>query len=117
MSYRIQKINSLIRQEISDLLQLHIKDPRLGSFIAITEVDTASDLKHARIFVSFLGSDEERDEALKALTGASGFIRRELAQRIRIRTIPELSFHWDNSIEQGDRILRLIDQVNSDTEG
>jgi ribosome-binding factor A len=116
MSYRIPKINSLIRQEISDLLKLEMKDPRLNEFVAITEVDTTPDLKHARIYISFMGTDEEKEGALEALTGASGYIRHELSKTIRIRHIPELSFHWDNSIERGAHILRLIEQVAPEPE-
>jgi len=115
MSYRIPKLNSLIREEISELIQHGIKDPRLGDFITVTEVETSVDLKHARVFVSSLGTEEEKEKTLKGLTSASGFIRRELAKKIRIRHIPELSFHWDNSIERGDYISRLIDRVNSES--
>ena len=116
MSHRLQRLNSLIRQEISELLQLHVKDPRLGNFIAITEVDTTPDLKYAKVFVSFLGDEEKQKATLDALAKASGFFRRELAGSIKIRRIPELSFHWDSSIERGDRLSRLIDQVSSEPE-
>jgi len=115
MSHRIQRLNSLIRQEISELL-LHVKDPRLGNFIAITEVDTTPDLKHAKVFISFLGDEEKRQTTLDALTKASGFFRRELGGSIKIRRIPELSFHWDDSIERGDRLARLLDRVSSEHE-
>jgi len=111
MSHRIERVNQLIRQEISELLQRELKDPRLGSFVAVTEVDTSLDLRHAKVYISFLSNEEQRKDALAALTGASSFIRKELARKLRIRRIPELSFHWDTSIEQGDRISRLIDQV------
>ncbi len=111
MSHRIERVNQLIRQEISELLQRGLKDPRLGTFVAITEVDTTPDLRYARVYVSFIGSEEEKQNALNALTGASRFIRKELAGKLRLRRIPELSFHWDTSIEQGDRISQLIDRV------
>lgn len=111
MSHRIERVNQLIRQEISQLLQRELKDPRLGTFVAVTEVDTSPDLRYAKVYISFISSQEERQNALNALSGASHFIRKELAKNLRLRRIPELSFHWDNSIEQGDRISRLIDQV------
>ncbi|MBA7648261.1 Ribosome-binding factor A [subsurface metagenome] len=114
MAHRIQRINNLIRQEISELLQRQVKDPRLGNFIAVTEVSTATDLKHAKVFVSFIGSNEEKQTALSALAGASGFFRKELAKHLRLRHVPELSFHWDDSIERGDHLLRLIDQVSAE---
>ena len=111
MTHRIQRVNQLIRQEISELLQRQAKDPRLGTFIAVTEVFTTADLKHAEVFISFIGSQEEKGETMTALAGASGFFRRELAKHLRLRRVPELSFHWDDSIERGEHLLRLIDQV------
>ena len=113
MAHRIERINNLIRQEISELLKRQVKDPRLGTFIAVTAVDTSPDLKHARVFVSGFSNQEEKKEALSALTTASGFFRKELMKNLRLRRIPELIFHWDDSIERGDRLLRLIDQVSS----
>jgi ribosome-binding factor A len=114
MAHRIERINNLIRREISELLQRQVKDPRLGTFVAVTEVATSPDLKYAKVFVSYISSQEEKQEILEALTAASGFLRKELNKNLRLRHIPELSFHWDDSIERGDRLLRLIDQVNSE---
>lgn len=115
MSYRLEKINHLIRNEISDLLQRHVKDPRLGNFIAITEVRTSMDLKYARVFVSFLGSDEERKQAMAALDHAKGFFRHELGENLHMRCTPEISFQWDDSIERGSRLLSLMDQVDKES--
>jgi len=114
MAHRIERINNLIRREISELLQRQVKDPRLGTFIAVTEVSTSPDLKHAKVFVSYISSQEKKQEILGALTTAAGFLRKELTKNLRLRRIPELSFHWDDSIERGDRLMRLIDQVNSE---
>ncbi len=111
MAHRIERVNSLIRQEISELLQHQVKDPRLGNFIAVTEVATSADLKYAKVFVSRIGNEEEKQEVLSALASASGFFRRELANRLKLRYIPALSFHWDDSIERGDHLSRLIDGV------
>ena len=116
MAHRIPRINHLIRQEISVLLQRQVKDPRLGTFVAVTEVSTSPDLKHAKVFISFIGSEEEKQKTLNVLAAASGFFRRELAKHLRLRRIPELSFHWDDSIERGDHLMRLIDQVTSQEE-
>ena len=115
MTRRILRVNNLIRHEISDLLQRQVKDPRLGNFVAVTEVSISPDMKHARIFVSHMGSEEEKQETLSVLASASGFLRRELAKRLRLRHIPELSFQWDDSIERGARLLELIDQVAADS--
>jgi ribosome-binding factor A len=114
VSHRIEQVNKLLRRELSDLLQRQVKDPRLDTFVAVTEVDTSTDLRHAKVFVSHLGSEAEKEEILKVLGAASGFLRKELAQNLKMRRIPELSFCWDNSLERGDRVLRLIDQVTKD---
>jgi ribosome-binding factor A len=114
MTRRIRQVNTLIRHEISELLQRQVKDPRLGTFVAITEVSTSPDLRHAKIFVSGICSEAEKAETISALTSASGFIRRELAGRLRLRRIPELIFEWDNSIERGAHIQELIDRVITD---
>ena len=114
MGYRIEKINHLILREISDLLRCEVKDPRLGTFIAITEVVTSPDYRHARVLVSSINGVGEKDEILKALSTASGFLRNELAKRLKLRYIPHLYFEWDSSIEQGAHILELIEKVNSD---
>ncbi len=116
MARRIERVNSLIRQEISDLIQHQAKDPRLSGLVSITEVDTSADLKYARIFVSGICTQEEREETLSVLVAASGFLRNELARRLRLRHIPELDFRWDDSIEKGAHILELIDRVASDEE-
>ncbi len=114
MAHRIERVNSLIRQEISELLQRQVKDPRLSSFIAVTEVSTSPDLKYAKIFVSCLDSEVKKQETLNVLTSASGFFRSELFKRLRLRYTPELSFQWDDSIEQGSHLLQLIDEVTTD---
>ena len=113
MAHRIERVNNLIRREISELLQRQVKDPRLGTFIAVTAVSTSPDLKHTKVFVSRISNQEEKQEILSALAAASNFFRKELAKNLRLRRIPELSFHWDDSIERGDHLLRLIDQVSS----
>jgi ribosome-binding factor A len=117
MTHRIERVNNLIRREISELIQHQAKDPRLDAFVAVTEVVTSPDLKYAKVFVSCMSGQEEEEKTLGVLNTASGFLRTELAKKIRLRRIPELSFHWDDSIKHGDRILRLIDQVSSEQEG
>ena len=114
MTRRIERVNNLIRREISELLQRQVKDPRLSNFIAITEVTTSPDLKHAKVFVSHIGSEEEKQKTLNVLTSASGFLHSELIKRLSLRHIPELTFEWDDSIEQGVRLLELIDKISTD---
>jgi len=115
MAHRIERVNSLIRQEISQLLQRQVKDPRLGNFVAVTEVSLSPDLRYAKVFVSCMGSEEEKQATLSGLSAASGFLRNQLAKRLRLRRIPELSFHWDDSIERGAHLLELIDEVSTDS--
>jgi ribosome-binding factor A len=114
MSHRIERVNTLLRREISELVQHHLRDPRLGEFVAVTEVETSPDLQYARVFVSSIGGQEEEARVLEVLNSAVGFLRSELARSVRLRRIPELRFLWDNSIEHGDKILRLLDQVNAE---
>ena len=112
MTRRISRLNNLIRQEISELLQRQVKDPRLLSLVSVTEVSTSADLSFAKVFISVMGSEEEKKEVFEGLAAASGFFRRELAHRLTLRRVPELSFRQDNSIEQGAHLLELINQVN-----
>ena len=112
-AHRIERVNNLIRHELSQLLQCQVKDPRLGSFITVTGVSTSPDLRYAKIFVSRIGSEEEKQQALSGLVAASGFLRNELAKRLGLRRIPELRFQCDDSIERGARLLSLIDEVTT----
>lgn len=115
MTRRTERVSNLIRQEISALLRQQVNDPRLGSVISVTRVSTSPDMKHAKVFVSTLGDEASKSETLQGFTAASGFFRRELARRLRLRQMPQLSFHFDDSIERGTEVLRLIEQVTSDS--
>jgi ribosome-binding factor A len=114
MTHRIERVNNLIRREISELIQYELRDPRLESFVSVTEVSTSTDLRHAKIFVSSISGQQDKENILDVLNSASGFLRSELAGKIRLRRMPELSFHWDDSIEHGDKILRIIDNLNKE---
>ncbi len=110
---RIDRISEEVRREMSDIIQNEIKDPRLPDIVSVTSVRVTKDLKRAKVFISVLGTVEEKQEAIKALQHAAGFIRREIGHRVRIRTTPELHFELDDSIEQGIHISRLIQDVMS----
>ena len=114
MTYRIERLNSLLRQEISDLIQHHVKDPRLGSFVSVTAVEVSPDLRYAKVFVSCLGTETQKKETLAAVTSAAGFIRHELGDRMKARRIPELSFRLDETIEKADRLLRIMNEIASE---
>lgn len=108
MAYRrTDRVNALLRQELQQLVQLELKDPRVG-FATVTAVQTSPDLRHARVFVSVLGTTEEGEASLRALAEARAFLRRELAARTQLRHVPELSFKRDTSIEQATRISALL---------
>lgn len=105
--HRQEKLGELFAAELSDLLRTRVKDPRVG-FASITHVEVSGDYRHAKIYVSVLGSEEERADTIKALKHATGFLRHELASRVVLRYMPEIVFKLDTSIEQGSRILELI---------
>jgi ribosome-binding factor A len=113
MSRRTERTCKLIQREISGLLEREVSDPRLSRLISVTEVTLSPDLRHAKVFVSTLGSDTNKEDMLRGFNKASGFLRRELAAHLRLRHAPELSFHYDDSIERGVRLLELIHDVNT----
>jgi len=113
MSQRTQRLNSQLQQELMQLLQREMKDPRIG-FATVTGVETAPDLSSARVWVSVLGSEEERAESLRALSAAAPWLRRQLGERLHIRTIPQLLIRRDESIESGDRVLKLLRQIEGE---
>lgn len=108
---RAQRIGEQIREEISNLLVQGLKDPRIG-FATVTAVRVSPDLRHARVHVGILGSAEQREESLRGLEAASSFLRRELAQRLRLRHVPSLRFALDTSSEYGARIEELLQQAH-----
>lgn len=99
-----------------DLLQREMKDPRVG-FVTITRVETARDLGSARVWVSILGSEEERERSMAALGVATPWLRRRLAERLTLRSVPQLSLRRDDSIEAGDRVLRLLKEIEQPDSG
>lgn len=107
---RPQRLSQQIREEISSLLLGGLKDPRIG-FTTITDVRLTPDLRQAHIYVSVLGNREQQQQTLNGLTAARAFIRRELAQRLRVRRVPELHFQLDSSIEYSARIEELLAQT------
>jgi len=109
---RMARVNDLIRKEISDLLLREIRDPRLEGLLSITEVVTSPDLKHARVFVSVMGSEEKKAQVDEGLIAASGFLRRNLGQRLSLRYTPQLSFRRDESIEKGSHLLDIINEIS-----
>jgi ribosome-binding factor A len=112
MTPRTDRIDELLRQEIGELIAREIGDPRVG-FVTVTDVETAPDLRHAKVWVSVIGTPEERDAAIRALGRAMPFIRHELGARLRIKRIPELHVRLDDTLERGTRVLRLLTELES----
>ena len=110
MNIKIERINHMIMEEVSKILMLEVKDERF-KFVTVTDCDTSNDLSYCKVYVTVL-EQEKRDETLKALNNASGFIRGELAKRIEIRHIPELKFIYDESVSYGEHIDSIIDEIN-----
>lgn len=113
MSQRTDRLDSQIQQELMDLFQREMADPRIG-FATVTRVETTRDLRYARVWVSVLGTDEERERSLKALQVATPWLRRRLGDRLTLRHVPELSIRLDESIASGDRVLRLLRELDEE---
>lgn len=111
-NWRQDQLGEVITHELSDLIRTRVKDPRVG-FASITGVEVSADLRHAKVFVSVMGNDQERQDTLAALTHAAGFLRHELAQRLTIRYTPEITFRLDESIAHGVHLIDLINRVSS----
>ncbi|WP_126551939.1 30S ribosome-binding factor RbfA [Dictyobacter kobayashii] len=111
--HRQEKLGELMTADLSELIRTRLKDPRVG-FASITRVEVSGDLRHAKVLVSVMGTPEEQKETMKGLKNASGFLRHELASRLTLRYMPDLSFKLDTSIEEGARILGLINQVEQE---
>jgi len=107
MTRRVERVADAIQQIIAELLLREIKDPRIG-MITLTGVRLTADLRHARVLFSVMGDQTRRDQSLAGLRSASGFIRSQIAHRLRLRTAPEILFEFDPSLEQADRITRLL---------
>ena len=110
MSRRTERVGEMIREDVSALLLREIKDPAVG-FVTVTDVDVTPDLSHAKVFVSVMGTPEERERSLDALNRARGFMRSELGKRAHLRTVPELVFRHDEASEKGNRIFELLEEM------
>ncbi|MDN5346690.1 MAG: ribosome-binding factor [Clostridia bacterium] len=113
MDLRVRRIAEQMKKEIAQILQDELKDPRVG-FVTVTEVELSTDLRYAKVYVSIYGDEEAKKQSLEGLSKATGFIRREIGKRISLRHTPEIVFRFDESIERGDRIARLISQIKEE---
>ncbi len=109
---RSDKISDLIKREVADILFRQVKDPRLG-FVTVTSVDVSKDLKNAKIFFSSIKKGDELKAQMKGLKDATGFVQRKMAEVIKLRYIPHISFVYDSSIDEGFRIEKLLKQIEN----
>jgi ribosome-binding factor A len=112
---RVARVAELIKREVSQLLFSGIKDDRVGTgMVSVTDVEVSGDLQHAKVFVSIYGSEEARAETMAGLKSATGYVRSELGQRVRLRRTPEIVFVEDRSIERGTKVLSLINRLSQE---
>jgi ribosome-binding factor A len=111
---RIARVNEQIRRELTSLLQLDVRDPRIG-IVTITAVEVSPDLYHAKVFYSVMGSDEDRENAAEGLRAAAGFLRTEIGRRMHIRRAPELHFTYDSTLQHAMHIERLLQEALATT--
>jgi ribosome-binding factor A len=112
VSRRTARLGEEIREEVARMIGSELKDPRIG-FVTVTRVALTPDLRTARVFVGVLGTPSERDKTLAGLKQASGFMRRALGQRLRLRHTPELLFQYDEGLDATDRVARLLDEIHA----
>ena len=106
---RMRRVNEAVREVLSGHITEDLKDPRIG-FVTVTGVETSPDLRHARVYVSVLGSVEQREQALEGLRSSAGFLQAKVGEELRMKRTPTLEFHYDESIERGMRITELLDK-------
>ncbi|MGI2903832.1 30S ribosome-binding factor RbfA [Tolypothrix sp. VBCCA 56010] len=111
---RVSRVAELIKREVSQMLLSGIKDDRVGTgMVSVTDVDVSGDLQHAKIYVSIYGTDEAKAETMAGLKSATGYVRSELGARVRLRRTPEVVFVEDRSIERGNKVLSLLNQIQN----
>jgi ribosome-binding factor A len=115
MTLRANRVAEQMKKELSDILGRKIKDPRIG-FVTVTDVRLTGDLQQAKVYITVLGDDQQKENTLKGLAKAKGFIRSEIGQRIRLRKTPEIIFEFDESIDYGNRIETLLKEIQKESE-
>ena len=113
MGHRVNRVGEQMKKELGDIISRKIKDPRVG-FVTVTDVQVTGDLQQAKVYISVLGDEQQREDTLKGLAKAKGFIRTEIGQRIRLRKTPELIFEFDETKAYGNRINSLIHELQRD---
>lgn len=110
---RANRIAEQMKKELGEIIGRKLKDPRIG-FVTITDVEVSGDLQQAKIFLTVLGDEDNKEATLEGLKKAKGFIRSEIGTRIRLRKTPEIEFEWDESYEHGARIEKLLHEIHDE---
>lgn len=113
MSRRPEKVREFVKEQVSEIIQHHLKDPRIG-FVSVTDVEVSADLRHAKVFVSVLGNAQAKADTMAGLQSAVGYVRGELGRRLQMRFTPEILFRLDESIERGTRVVSLLRDVTKE---
>lgn len=106
---RMRRVNEVIREVVGEAVAQDLSDPRIG-FVTVTDVDTSADLSQARVFVSVLGEQQDREDALEGLRSARGVLQQRIGDELHMKRTPKLSFHYDETVERADRVTRLLDE-------
>lgn len=114
-SRRVARVAALIKREVSQMLLSEIKDDRVGAgMVSVTDVDVSGDLQHAKIFVSIYGTEEAKDQTMAGLESSVNYVRRELGSRMQLRRTPTVKFLEDPSLERGDYMVNLLNQISQE---
>ncbi len=110
---RIARVEELLKRELSAILQRGLKDPRIG-FVTVSRAKVSADLRHAKVFISVMGEDEARKKTMEGLASASGYIQRELGNRVKMKFLPRLEFVLDDSVDYGFHIMEILEKIEAE---
>jgi ribosome-binding factor A len=111
---RAQRVAEQMKKVVAGIIEKELKDPRIG-FVTVTSVELSNDLRYAKIYVSIYGDEKQKKDSLEGLRKATGFVRKEIGKRIKLRYTPEIEFKFDSSIEHGAKIAKLLSEVKEDS--
>ena len=116
MTKRTKRLNSLLKEVISEVIRKDVRNPNVAKFTTVTEVDISTDLHHAKVFVSVIGTEQERTETVEALESAAGFIGVHASKKVTMRTFPTLTFRLDTSVDKQMKIDSLLKKIHEEEE-
>jgi ribosome-binding factor A len=112
MFSRGERIRKALIKEVSDIIQRHVKDPRISGIVSVTDVELSADYGYAKVYISVYGTEEQKEKTMEAIEDSTPYIRKEVGKRIRLRHVPELEFRRDDSLERGSKITSLLDKIS-----